>query len=162
MTQSVDPSTREKVSEVFKEAASVGLAVCRTWGFYDGESGLQKSPSVYDEHVFKTVLTRVNTLNNITYKDDPTIFAWELMRCTSDPSGSNLQDWIQEMAFHVKSIDPFHLLEIGSEGFYGPSTPDRLPINPGRYYGQVGADFMKNHQSLEIDFASVHIYPDSW
>ncbi|KAJ3676505.1 hypothetical protein LUZ60_003917 [Juncus effusus] len=231
MILAVDPSTKGKVSDVFKEAASVGLTVCRTWGFNDGGwRALQKSPSVYDEDVFKaldfvvnearkykirlilslannwegyggkkqyvnwgkdaglnltsdddfftdptikgyfknqikTILTRVNTLNNVTYKDDPTIFAWELMnepQCTSDPTGSKLQAWIQEMAFHVKSIDPLHLLEIGSEGFYGPSTPDRLQVNPNSYAGQVGADFITNHQSLGIDFASVHIYPDSW
>lgn len=42
----------------------------------------------------QTVLNRVNTFNNITYKDDPTIFAWELMnepRCPSDSSGDKLQ-----------------------------------------------------------------------
>lgn len=42
----------------------------------------------------QTVLNRVNTFNNITYKEDPTIFGWELMnepRCTSDPTGDKLQ-----------------------------------------------------------------------
>ncbi|WOK95881.1 mannan endo-1,4-beta-mannosidase 6-like [Canna indica] len=231
MLLAVDLSTRGKVSDVLRQASSVGLTVCRTWAFNDGGwRALQKSPSVYDEEVFKAldfvvseakkykirlilplvnnwegfggkaqyvnwakaagfnltsdedfftdptvksyykahvkaVLTRVNTLTNITYKDDPTIFAWELMnepRCLSDPSGNKLQEWIQEMAFHVKSIDSVHLLGTGSEGFYGPSTPDRLKVNPNTFAGQVGTDFIRNHKTLGVDYASAHIYPDTW
>eukprot|EP01018_Ginkgo_biloba_P004329 Gb_28909 [translate_table: standard] len=113
----------------------------------------------------QTVLTRVNTITNVAYKDDPTIFAWELMnepRCVSDPSGNILQSWIEEMAAYVKSIDAKHLLESGVEGFYGPSTPDRVQLNPNTYAQQVGTDFIRNHQVPGIDFASVHIYTDSW
>ncbi|XP_008648425.2 LOW QUALITY PROTEIN: putative mannan endo-1,4-beta-mannosidase 5 [Zea mays] len=122
---------------------------------------------VYFKNHVKNMLTRVNTYTSVMYKDDPTIFAWELMnepRCTSDPAGNKLQEWIQEMAFHVKSIDPDHLLEVGggAEGFYGPSSPSRLPANPNAYAGQVGTDFIRNHRVLGVDFASVHIYPDTW
>lgn len=231
MVFAVDQSTRAKVSEVFQQASSVGLTVCRTWAFNDGQwRALQKTPSVYDEDVFKaldfvisearkykirlilslinnwdsyggkpqyvkwgkdaglnvtsddeffshptlrsyykahvhTVLNRVNTFNNITYKDDPTIFAWELMnepRCPLDSSGDRLQEWIEEMAVYVKSIDPNHLVEIGLEGFYGPSTPNRVQFNPNTYAQQVGTDFIRNHNILGVDFASVHIYADSW
>ncbi|XP_068668212.1 mannan endo-1,4-beta-mannosidase 6 isoform X2 [Aristolochia californica] len=231
MIFAVDLSTRGKVSDVFKQASSVGLTVCRTWAFNDGGwRALQKSPSAYDEDVFKaldfvvseakkykirlilsltnnwdayggkaqyvkwgkaaglnltadddffsdstvksyykahvkTVLTRVNTITNITYKDDPTIFAWELMnepRCLSDPSGDRLQAWIQEMAVYVKSVDPVHLVEIGLEGFYGPSTPNRVQFNPNTFAEQAGTDFVRNHQALGVDFASVHIYADAW
>ncbi|CAN1303248.1 Mannan endo-1,4-beta-mannosidase 6 [Linum perenne] len=201
MVLSADQSTRNKVSQLFQQASSAGLTVCRTWAFNDGQwRALQKSPGVYDEDVFtaldfvvseakkykirlilsltnnweayggkaqyvkwgkeaglnltsdddffshptlrsyykahvKMVLNRVNTINNITYKEDPTIFAWELInepRCTSDPSGDKLQ-----MAVYVKSMDPKHLVE-------------------------VGTDFIRNHQVLGVDFASVHMYADSW
>ncbi|KAL4272394.1 hypothetical protein GQ457_13G018280 [Hibiscus cannabinus] len=203
-----DQSTRGKVSEVFQQASSVGLTVCRTWAFNDGQwRALQKSPSVYDEEVFKAldfvvseakkykirlilslvnnwdayggkaqyvkwgkaaglnvtsddefshptrrsyykahvkaVLNRVNTLTNITYKDNPT-------------------SWIAEMAVYVKSLDAKHLVEIGLEGFYGPSAPARAQFNPNSYATQVGTDFIRNHQALGVDFASVHIYADSW
>ncbi|KAJ0781742.1 putative mannan endo-1,4-beta-mannosidase [Helianthus annuus] len=230
MVFAVDASTRGKVTELFQQASGVGMTVCRTWAFNDGQwRALQKKPSVYDEDVFKaldfvvseakkfkirlilsltnnwdsyggkpqyvrwgnelaglnltndddffshptlkdyykahTVLNRVNTITNITYKDDPTIFAWELIneaRCTSDPSGDKLQEWIEEMAYYVKTVDPKHLVEIGLEGFYGPSTPNKVPINPNTYCQQVGTDFIRNHQVLGVDFASVHIYADSW
>jgi len=112
----------------------------------------------YKNHV-KTVLTRVNTINRVAYKDDPTIFAWELMnepRCQSDPSGATIQGWIQEMASHVKSIDGSHLLEVGLEGFYGESKNGN---NPGF---SVGTDFITNNQITGIDFATVHSYPDIW
>ncbi|KAL8517013.1 hypothetical protein ACS0TY_015303 [Phlomoides rotata] len=197
MIFAADETTRGKVTELFEHASALNLSVCRTWAFNDGQyRALQKSPSVYDEEVFKyvkwgkddglnlacdddffshptiksyykahvyTVLNIVNTVTNITYKDDPTIFAWELMnepRCESDPSGDKLQTWIEEMSAYVKSIDPKHLLEIGLEGFYGPSTPNKVQCNPNTYYQRVGTDFIRNHQVLGVDFASVHIYSD--
>lgn len=66
------------------------------------------------------------------------------------------------MALHVKSIDPDHLLEVGTEGYYGPSSPTRLQDNANIYSGQFGADFIRNHRVHGIDFASVHMYPELW
>nr|CAD1827024.1 unnamed protein product [Ananas comosus var. bracteatus] len=115
----------------------------------------------YKNHI-KAILTRVNTITGAAYEDDPTIFAWELMnepRCESDLSGKTLQAWITEMAAHVKSIDSNHMLEIGIEGFYGESMPDRKQFNPGY---EVGTDFISNNQIPGIDFATIHAYPDQW
>lgn len=56
MVFAADESTRGKVSDVFKHASSVGMSVCRTWAFNDGQwRALQKSPSIYDEEVFKAL-----------------------------------------------------------------------------------------------------------
>lgn len=56
MTLAADNSTRGKVTDVFQQASAVGLTVGRTWAFNDGQwRALQKSPSVYDEDVFKVV-----------------------------------------------------------------------------------------------------------
>ena len=70
-----------------------------------------------------------------------------------------LQDWIVEMARHVKSIDKNHLLEIGLEGFYGESMPEKKVFNPGY---EVGTDFISNNQIPEVDFSTIHLYPDQW
>ncbi|KAK1319322.1 Mannan endo-1,4-beta-mannosidase 1 [Acorus calamus] len=115
----------------------------------------------YRDHV-KTVLTRVNTFTNVAYRDDPTIFAWELMnepRTPNDLSGKGVQSWVAAMVPYVKSIDSNHLLEIGIEGFYGYSIPDRLQYNPGY---QAGTDFIANNQVPGVDFATIHAYPDQW
>lgn len=67
---------------------------------------------------------------------------------------------MREMAGHVKSIDGNHLLEIGLEGFYGETVPERLKYNPREQV--VGTDFISNNQLPEIDFATIHIYPEQW
>jgi len=54
------------------------------------------------------------------------IMAWELCnepRCKGDFSASKLQAWIEQSAEFLKSIDPHHLVTVGSEGFFGSSTP---------------------------------------
>ncbi|KAF8010421.1 hypothetical protein BT93_J1141 [Corymbia citriodora subsp. variegata] len=115
----------------------------------------------YKNHV-KRVLTRLNSITRVAYRDDPTIMAWELInepRCQVDYSGNTVNEWAQEMAPYVKSIDNKHLLGIGMEGFYGNFMPSRKQYNPGY---QVGTDYIKNNLIREIDFATIHAYPDIW
>ncbi|KAF5937909.1 hypothetical protein HYC85_025415 [Camellia sinensis] len=63
------------------------------------------------------------------------------------------------MAADVKSIDNQHLLEIGMEGFYGDSMPERKLVNPSY---QVGTDFIRSNLIKDIDFTTIHAYPDIW
>lgn len=59
--------------------------------------------------------------------------AWELMnepRSNGDFSASKLQAWIEQTAEFLKSIDPHHLVTVGSEGFFGSSTPGAAQTNP--------------------------------
>jgi mannan endo-1,4-beta-mannosidase len=64
------------------------------------------------------------------------------------------------MAAYVKSIDNNHLLEIGLEGYYGETMPQKMQFNPNTY--QTGTDFISNNQIPQIDFATIHLYPDTW
>ncbi|KAJ7948322.1 Mannan endo-1,4-beta-mannosidase [Quillaja saponaria] len=119
----------------------------------------------YFKNYIRTILTRKNTVTGIEYRNDPTIFAWELMnepRCISDTSGDTLQDWIEEMSTFVKSIDKNHLVTVGLEGFYGPDNAKKLTVNPEDWASRLGSDFIQNSKISNIDFASVHVYPDQW
>uniref|UniRef100_A0A7N0UBZ6 mannan endo-1,4-beta-mannosidase n=1 Tax=Kalanchoe fedtschenkoi TaxID=63787 RepID=A0A7N0UBZ6_KALFE len=121
----------------------------------------QMMKEFYKAHI-RTVLNRYNTITGVVYKNDPTIMAWELInepRCPSDTSGRTMQAWIAEMASYVKSIDRNHLLEVGLEGFYSDSNPQRRNVNPGF---SVGTDFLANNLVPGIDFATIHSYPDQW
>ncbi|CAG9467721.1 unnamed protein product [Pedinophyceae sp. YPF-701] len=140
--------------------------------------------AMYKNHV-RTWLERINVFNGRRYRDDPTIFAWNLMneprstfdlyverRNSTDPTlpdynittndGAALQAWIEEMAAFVKSIDPVHLLTTGQEGFIGPSSPLHLHANPGAWAQIEGNDFVRNHNVPGIDFATMHLYVDQW
>lgn len=117
----------------------------------------------YKNHV-KRVVTRVNTVTGVPYKDDATIFGWELMnepRCYADPTGAMVQAWVEEMAPYVKSIDGGqHLVTAGLEGFYGDGAHESKELNPwGIYYG---TNYVATHSAPGIDFATIHLYPDVW
>jgi len=121
-------------------------ANCRTW---------------YKNHI-STVLNRVNTFNGRIYREDPTIFAWELAnepRCESDPTGATLEAWVVEMSSYIKSVDPDHLVTTGSEGFYGPAGPEH---NLRSWMSSTGCDFIPHHAVATIDFACVHDWGAHW
>ncbi|KAK9664209.1 hypothetical protein RND81_14G026100 [Saponaria officinalis] len=142
------------------------------WAWQEG-SGISSSndsfffdPTIqtYFKHYVKTVLTRKNTITGIEYRDDPIILAWELInepRCTSDPSGDTLQEWIKEMSGFIKAIDEKHLVTVGLEGFYD-SKSAKSGVNPSTFEAALGTDFIRNSELPTIDFASFHMYPDKW
>ncbi|MQM10395.1 hypothetical protein Taro_043290 [Colocasia esculenta] len=72
---------------------------------------------------------------------------------------NHVKAWAQEMAAYTKSLDSNHLLEVGMEGFYGDSTPEKQQYNPGYH---VGTDFISTNLISEVDFATIHAYPDIW
>ena len=105
------------------------------------------------------ILNRTNIFTGVKYKDDTTIFAWELAnepRAKSDATGQILNDWIDEMSSFIKNIDSNHMVTTGEEGFY-------LGKGSGSMYdGSEGTDFISNHNHTNVDYASFHLYPDYW
>lgn len=125
------------------------------WRFFNQ----QQCPGCFTqyENYVSHALNHVNHYSGVAYKDDPTIFAWELMNepryenATPDESttGTTLRAWVDTMGAFVKSIDPNHMLGTGMEGqgtVYG-------------YGGNSGNPFIFIQQSPYIDFTSAHPYP---
>ncbi|KAL9244501.1 hypothetical protein vseg_018272 [Gypsophila vaccaria] len=136
----------------------LGLSSSNDSFFYD------PTTQNYFKNFIKTVLTRKNTITGIEYREDPIILAWELMnepRCTSDPSGDSLQEWIKEMSEYIKKLDDKHLVTVGLEGFYDSKSP-KSAVNPTKFEDTLGTDFIRNSEIPSIDFASFHMYPDKW
>jgi mannan endo-1,4-beta-mannosidase len=132
----------------------------------------------FKRHV-ENLLNRVNSRyrstigKSIRYKDDPTIMAIEIANepHTEDyyeynrglPPGELVYNFLNELSWHVRKNDPNHLISSGEEGYKttidgGADTYDHVWINNG----SKGVNFEKNVTLSQIDFATVHVYPDNW
>jgi len=59
------------------------------------------------------VLKRVNSITGVEYRNDPAIFAWELMNEPDAWPQWRLGRWLSDMAAYVKSIDRNHMVGSG-------------------------------------------------
>ncbi|KAI9138339.1 glycoside hydrolase superfamily [Paraphysoderma sedebokerense] len=131
------------------------------------------------------LLNRVNHITGLAYKDEPTIFAWELAnepRCKSDdgdkkprkpkeykPStecnAQTITKWIDAASTHIKSIDSNHLVAIGDEGFglnASSEYNDGFTEAPWPLQNKEGLDAETNLGLPNIDFGTFHLYAKEW
>ena len=106
--------------------------------------------SMVDNYI-KTVVSRVNTITGKPYSEDPAIFSWQICnepRCFGKENKEAFARWIDHCATLIKSIDPNHMVSIGSEGKYGC---------------EVDIDLWRRLGELEnIDYFNIHIWPFNW
>jgi mannan endo-1,4-beta-mannosidase len=95
----------------------------------------------YRGHI-ATLIERTNPYTGLKYRDDPAIFAWEL---ANEPRRYP-ESWIDDTAAYIKSLDPNHMVTTGSEG----SPPGETQ------------NFITTHDSVYIDYATIHIWPQNW
>jgi endo-1,4-beta-mannosidase len=144
------------------------VALANNWADYGGAPqwaayfGYKDKDDFFDKpevqkafHDYVRMLaTRVNTVTGVVYKDDPTIFAWDLMNepeYKRDETGVILAKWVDETSsFLKKDLGVKQLVTTGLEGFRATN---------GKHYS--GEDFVGSQQSKTIDFATYHIYPAS-
>jgi mannan endo-1,4-beta-mannosidase len=116
------------------------------------------------------LVNRTNTVTGVAYKNDPTIFAWELANeprcinaafptsgtCTAD----TLVNWATTMSAFIKSLDANHMVSVGDEGFHPgppPGTSQQWPYNI-----TDGVDHARLTAIPSIDFGTYHLYPQGW
>jgi mannan endo-1,4-beta-mannosidase len=176
----VDPQTLAALDATLAAADARGVRVILTlvnnWSDYGGidrwtlwRFGSLHHDAFFSDPVIRgwykelaTLLAgRVNAVNGRVYREDPTLFAWELAnepRC-SPGAAHHFDAWIAEMSAHLKDVDPNHLVTTGIEGFFGPHERHR---NTDGWMSRCGSDFTANHRHATIDFATCHIWPQNW
>jgi hypothetical protein len=98
-----------------------------TFSSYTGQSGstfFTHAPTISNfKAMIKYIITRVNTITNIAYKDDTSILAWETGNELINLDNSIVPGaWSIDIASYIKSIDGNHLVMDGSYMYYGISS----------------------------------------
>ena len=115
------------------------------------------------------LIGRKNSISGVVYRDDPTIFGWELAnepRCTNgkgfdDPTNGCASEivtnWASDVTGFIKSIDKNHLVSVGDEGFFARGKGSGFG-----YDGSEGVDHTALLGLPNVDFGTYHLYPDTW
>jgi mannan endo-1,4-beta-mannosidase len=102
----------------------------------------------YQKYI-KAVVTR--------YANSNAIFAWELAnepRCNGCDT-KVVTEWAQKTSKYIKSLDKNHLVTLGDEGF-------GLPGDKSYPYSLAeGVNFVENLKIKDLDFGTLHLYPES-
>lgn len=169
------------VFEASKRSIKLILVLTNNWAEFGGINAYLKAYNgVYHDDFFSSatikaafknwmsyLANRQNAYSKLLYKNDPAIFAWELIneiRCRNSgsyPVSSKCNialttSWVSEMGSYLKSIDSNHMVGVGDEGLLnngGSSWP---------YRGTEGVDSAKFLALSCIDFGTAHLYPDNW
>ncbi|MBI5479624.1 MAG: hypothetical protein HY906_12245 [Deltaproteobacteria bacterium] len=131
-----------------------GVPMYLRWAGIDPEEWGGRTRFFTDERVrrwyrahLERVVSRVNTVTGVSYRDDPTILAWELMNestAVGDEAARARRAWIAEMAGLIKRLDPNHLVSPGLLGY--DSRRER-------------AEWLQVMQLPAVDFCDLHYYP---
>src|SRR2546425_10354563 len=118
-----------------------GVNVEKAMQFYTNETARK----LYRAHVEK-IATRRNTVTGVFYKDDPTIFGYELINEAQCLTGrwNERRSWIAEMSSYLRSLDADHMIAPGEWGYR--SAPERR-------------EWLADQAVANIDYCDVHHYP---
>eukprot|EP00958_Prasinococcus_capsulatus_P012688 scaffold1279_cov306-Prasinococcus_capsulatus_cf.AAC.11 len=157
----------QDMDDMLHQAKQYGQKVIMTivnyWEAYGGmdqyvawsPTAWQRSQFYTDAHCKQTYKNHINQLVNrvnhntgVAYKDDPTILCWQLINegrigvNTAISQFWSLQGWLQEMGAYIKSLDSNHMVNAGTEGWFGPQQISgyyHANYNPGSWATTLGA-----------------------
>jgi len=159
------------VAEARKRGMRVVLALANNWDDYGGMKWYVKHSTTANQtltgdayhdqfytdpdcktfykNFVQNLLNRTNTVTGRKYKDDPAVFAWELTNEARSRSAGEtaLNNWVAEMSAYIKTVDPDHMVTTGIEGWGSPWE---------------GTNFIRSQADPNVDFATLHFYPDHW
>ena len=110
----------------------------------------EKAHQLFYDYV-RFIVSRTNRYTGQKYIDDPAIMAWQIgnePRAFSKEALPAFEKWLSEASALIRSLDPNHLISIGSEGAWGCEMDYDC-------YQRICAD--KN-----IDYCNVHLWPYNW
>lgn len=110
----------------------------------------EKAHQLFYDYV-RFILGRTNRYTGKRYVDDPAIMSWQIgnePRAFSKEALPAFEKWLAEASALIRSLDPNHLISIGTEGSWGCE-------NDYGCFERISAD--KN-----IDYCNVHLWPYNW
>ena len=108
------------------------------------------------------LIQHVNPITGVMYRDDPTIFGWELMN-EAHALPDLRKSWTKTISTYIKSLDPHHMVSSGEDylsmdDFRIPSIDFVTWHGYPKYYGITPDDFNTLIQSY-CDFAAQYDKP---
>ena len=110
----------------------------------------EKAHQLFYNYV-RFILSRTNRYTGLAYKDDPAIMSWQIgnePRAFSKEALPAFEKWLAEASALIRSLDPNHLISIGSEGAWGCE-------NDWGCYERICGD-------QNIDYCNIHLWPYNW
>lgn len=95
-----------------------GYRDVEAYGYSDRFFADKRVRAWYWEHV-RRIVTRVNSITGVPYRNDPTIMTWELQNELggTPEAAPQRRAWFTEMAARIRQLDPNHLVVPGLIGY---------------------------------------------
>ena len=110
----------------------------------------EKAHQLFYDYV-RFIIGRTNQYTGVKYIDDPAIMSWQIgnePRAFSKEALPAFEKWLAEASALIRSLDPNHLISVGSEGKWGCEGDMEA-------YERICSD--KN-----IDYCNIHLWPYNW